>query len=148
MESEKKVRTARSFLAKFEEELDISGEDRTLPGRIPYIREKLARIASKNFVKICQDLRDAGVRYKLRYPIEINDRWKFADIYIPDINAVVLYVNDNSTYEGAYERSLRRAPFFEKKYHVLIIKDSETEMAMEMYKEFSKSIQQGNREIG
>lgn len=83
-----------SFYNEFATELDLFSLYVSFPDWIYDFREKILFKIGKKFRVLCQNLKDAGVKFYIKYPIETDGQWKFADIYIPDSDLVVLLIRD------------------------------------------------------
>lgn len=75
----------------------------------------------KNFRLMCQILKDEGFDFKIKYPVENDGRWKFADAYLPKYNVCVLLMNEMA-YIGlpCWSKSDREL-FFEEKCSVIAV---------------------------
>lgn len=109
------------FFAEYCNEADIFDSDAHFPDWIYEFREQnLCRIG-KNFRLMCQILKDEGFDFKIKYPVENDGRWKFADAYLPKYNVCVLLMNEKA-YIGlpCWSKSDREL-FFEDKCSVIAV---------------------------
>ena len=109
------------FFAEYCNEVDIFDSQNHFPDWIYKFREQNLHKISKNFRLMCQILKDEGFEFKIKYPIENEGKWKFADVYLPKYNTVVLLMNEKD-YIGlpCWSKSDREL-FFEGKYSVIAV---------------------------
>lgn len=88
-----KVSTKLDFFTEFAVETDIFTDERLFPDWIFYFREEHLTKLSNPMKKLCRNLKSLGVEFKIKYPIKILDKWKFADIYIPKTKTVILVLS-------------------------------------------------------
>lgn len=77
------------FRSDFSDELDIYDCGKTFPEWIYRFREPLLDKVSNPVKQLARLLKDAGVIFKIKWPLESEGQWKFADIYIPATDTVV-----------------------------------------------------------
>lgn len=71
-------------------ELDIFSEGGNCPEWVYRFRENLIRGLRSELVRTCRQLKKLGLELKILQPISIGGKWKYADIYIPQYDTVVL----------------------------------------------------------
>lgn len=94
VKKEKKISKKESFFVEFAEEIDLFSLQKSFPEWVYDYREDILNRVRKEFRVMCQHLKDAGIKFYMKYPIEIDGKWKFADVFIPDKRLVVLLLND------------------------------------------------------
>ncbi|MFA6718947.1 MAG: hypothetical protein WCS15_07690 [Prevotella sp.] len=82
------------FFSEYCSEIDIFDSNYHFQDWIYDFREQSLRKIGKNFRLMCQVLKDEGFEFKVKYPIEVDGKWKFADAYLPKHNAVVLLMSE------------------------------------------------------
>ena len=87
------MNTRKSKISVYEElcqEMDLFSENQPFPDWIfDYREHRLSKISSK-LIKFCRKLKSAKVEFKILYPMQINGKWKFADVYVPKHKTVVM----------------------------------------------------------
>lgn len=87
------MKTRKSKISIYEEfcqEMDLFSENQPFPDWIfDYREHRLSKISSK-LIKFCRNLKSAKVEFKILYPMQINGKWKFADVYVPKRKTVVM----------------------------------------------------------
>lgn len=87
------MKTRKSKISIHEEfcqEMDLFSENQPFPDWIfDYREHHLSNISSK-LIKFCRNLKSAKVEFKILYPMQINGKWKFADVYVPKRKTVVM----------------------------------------------------------
>lgn len=79
-----------SIYEEFCEEMDLFSEEQTYPDWIFDFREQhLSKINSK-LIKFARKLKSNGIQFKILQPMQIDRKWKFADIYVPSVKTVVM----------------------------------------------------------
>lgn len=78
-------KTRISVSEEFCQEMDLFSENQPFPDWIfDYREHRLSKISSK-LIKFCRKL-----KFKILYPMQINGKWKFADVYVPKRKTVVM----------------------------------------------------------
>lgn len=83
---------------------------------------------------MCQILKETGLSFKIKYPIEIDGKWKFADIYIPKYELVVLLISEYEMIGLPCHSKSNRELFFENRFCVLAIMNYELSRLREKLK--------------
>lgn len=82
-------RVSNNFWIEFASETDIFTNGILFPDWIFDFREELLTKLSPTVKKVCRVLKGI-VDFKIKYPVEIDGKWKFADIYIPSLKTVIV----------------------------------------------------------
>lgn len=115
-----------SIYEEFSVEMDLFSLDTNFPDWIFDFREHhLSKINSK-LVKFCRKLKENRVNFKILFPIQIHDKWKFADIYIPKKKTVIMVTT--TPHSPAY--LTQRANFFNEWFKVYELDGYEGEHAL------------------
>lgn len=80
----------KTIVEEFCVELDIFSEGDACPEWVYRFRENLIRGLRSELVRTCRQLKSHGIELKILQPIGIGDKWKYADIYIPKYDTVVM----------------------------------------------------------
>ena len=72
------------FLADLATELDIFDSTQSLPQWAFDYRDDLIRKIGPELKKICRKLKSLGLNFKIKWPVEIDGKWKFADVFFRD----------------------------------------------------------------
>lgn len=109
------------FFVEYCSEIDIFDSQTRFPEWIYKFREQNLHKIGKNFRLMCQILKDGRVDFKVKWPIEFDGKWKFADVYLPEYNAVVLLMSERE-YIGlpCWSKSDREL-FFEDRCRVITV---------------------------
>jgi len=111
--------TKNDFFADFAAETDIFTAENAFPDWVYDFREDLISKLSPSMKKVCRNLKDLKVGFKIKYPVEIFGKWKFADVYIPSKKTVIMVL---SSYKHNYSPCNvlpERAEFFKDKFRVI-----------------------------
>ena len=84
-----KKSTRPRFWEEFAVELDIFDSTLGLPAWTFDYRDDLIRKISPELKKICRRLKDMGLYFKIKWPVEIDGKWKFADVFFRDSFRIV-----------------------------------------------------------
>ena len=110
-----------SFLEEFSCEADIFDSKTSFPDWIYSYREEILCKITPPFRKLCRTLKDTGYDFKVKYPIEVGGRWKFADIFIPAIGLVVLLTGSHELAGLTCVSKTDRELFFSERYNTLAV---------------------------
>lgn len=103
-----------SFYEEFCQEMDLFSENQPFPDWIfDYREHHLSKISSK-LIKFCRKLKSAKVDFKILYPVNIFGKWKFADVYIPNRQTVIMV----TAYPHSTGWLTQRASFFKDRFKV------------------------------
>ncbi len=122
------------FFEEFCTEIDLFDQEKSFPEWIFDFREKILSKISKKFRLMCQILKETGLSFKIKYPIEIEGKWKFADIYIPKYELVVLLISEYEMIGLPCHSKSNRELFFENRFCVLAIMNYELSRLREKLK--------------
>lgn len=106
------------FWEEFASELDLLSSPADYPDWIFNYRDELIAKTSPELKKICRRLKDYGLDFKIKWPIVIDGKWKFADVYFPRQNTVLILGNPMSNMRPCGQLSYR-AEFFKDRYRVV-----------------------------
>lgn len=113
-----KKSTRPRFWEEFAAELDIFDSTLGLPAWTFDYRDDLIRKISPELKKICRRLKDMGLYFKIKWPVEIDGKWKFADVFFPRQRTVLIMVNPMNDFRPCCMLS-DRAEFFRDRYRVV-----------------------------
>lgn len=72
------------FWEEFAAELDIFDSTMAIPSWAFDYRDDLIRKIGPELKKICRKLKSIGLNFKIKWPVEIDGKWKFADVFFRD----------------------------------------------------------------
>lgn len=107
------------FLADLATELDIFDSTQSLPQWAFGYRDDLIRKIGPELKKICRKLKSLGLNFKIKWPVEIDGKWKFADVFFPRQRTVLMVTNAISVSGRPYWMLSDRAEFFRDRYRVI-----------------------------
>ena len=82
------------FLEDFAPNIDLFDLQDSFPTWVYDVREDLLRKITRDFRFVCDVLAELEVDFKVKYPIEIDGKYKFADFYIEKSRTVILLISD------------------------------------------------------
>lgn len=115
---EKKNNFAR-FCEDFAAELDIFDSTLNIPAWTFDYRDDLIRKISPELRKICWKLESLGLTFKIKWPVEIDGKWKFADVFFPKQRTVLMVTNAMSVGCRPHWMLSDRAEFFRDRFRVV-----------------------------
>lgn len=121
------------FLSDFAAELDIFDSTLNIPAWTFDYRDDLIRKISPELRKICRRLKSLGLNFKIKWPIEIDGKWKFADVYFPRQRTVLMVTNAIALGTRPHWVLSDRAEFFRDRFRVVeveTLEELEHKMAM------------------
>ena len=133
---EKKPTQNEAFFAEFAEEIDLFALQQQFPEWIYDFREEILHRVNKTFRVMCQYLKDDGIKFYMKYPIEINGKWKFADVFIPERKLVVLLLNDTETMGLPCHSKTDREIWFGDRYKTIGICTYEVNRTIDKIKQY------------
>lgn len=83
--------------------------------------------------KICRRLKEIGLSFKIKWPVEIDGKWKFADVYFPRQRTVLMVTNAMAIGCRPHWMLSDRAEFFKGRFRVVEVEtlaELERKMAM------------------
>ena len=107
------------FLVEFAAELDIFDSTSGVPTWVFDYRESQLRKISPELKKICHRLKEFGLRFKIKWPVEIDGKWKFADVYFPKQRTVLMVTNAMAIGSRPHWMLSDRAEFFSGTFRVV-----------------------------
>lgn len=107
------------FYIDFATELDIFDSVSPFPQWIFDYRDDLIRKISSELRKICYDLKQRGLTFKIKHPVEIDGKWKFADIFFHRQNTVLIVADPMKTIGRPCWRQSDRSEFFKDRFRVV-----------------------------
>lgn len=113
-----KMTKKEAFFADFAPEIDIFDSDFAVPEWVFSYRDALLRKISRETMLICRELKQLGLDFKIKWPVEIDGKWKFADIFFPG-KGTVLIVSDPLLNPRPMGLPSYRAEFFRCRYRVV-----------------------------
>ena len=116
---QRRVTVKESFFMEFAGEIDLFCLETRFPEWIIQYREEILNKIGRNFRKICRELKDSGVKFYVKYPVEIDGKWKFADVYIPKSSTVVLLLNDKDMIGHPCNMKSEREQWFSDRFRVV-----------------------------
>lgn len=108
-----------SFFVEFAEEIDLFCLETKFPEWIIQYREEILNKIGRDFRKICRKLKDSDIRFYIKYPVEIDGKWKFADVYIPKGKTVVLLLSDKDLIGHPCNMKSDREQWFSDRFRVV-----------------------------
>lgn len=108
-----------SFCEEFAAELDIFDSTLDLPAWTFDYRDDLIRKISPELRKICRKLKSLGLNFKIKWPVEIDGRWKFADVFFPKQQTVLMVTNAMAIGRRPHWMLSDRAEFFKDRFRVV-----------------------------
>lgn len=116
---EDKKTVKESFFEEFAPEIDLFSLDDSFPEWVYSYRENTLNKIGKSFRVLCQYLKDSGIKFFIKYPIEIGGKWKFSDVYLPDYSVVLLLTSDYETIGLPCHSKTLREIWFGAKYRTI-----------------------------
>lgn len=112
-------KSKNDFFTEFAVETDIFTEENSFPDWIYDFREDLLTKLSPSMKKVCRNLKNLEVGFKIKYPVEIFGKWKFADIYIPKKKTVIIVTSSFKHQHHPCNVLPERAEFFKDRFRVI-----------------------------
>lgn len=107
------------FLADFATELDIFDSTQSLPQWAFDYRDDLIRKIGPELKKICRKLKSLGLNFKIKWPVEIDGKWKFADVFFPKQRTVLMVTNAMAVGCRPHWMLSDRAEFFRDRFRIV-----------------------------
>lgn len=121
------------FWEEFAAELDIFDSTLNIPAWTFDYRDDLIRKINPELKKICRRLKEIGLSFKIKWPVEIGGKWKFADVYFPRQRTVLMVTNAMAIGCRPHWMLSDRAEFFKDRFRVVEVEtlaELERKMAM------------------
>jgi len=128
----RRITEREAFFVEFADEIDLFSLQKTFPGWIYEYRETILSHIIKPFRVMCQHLKDSNIKFYVKYPIEIEGKWKFADVFIPSEKLVVLLLNNKETIGMPCHSKTDREMWFLRKYKTVGVCTFEIDRTMEI----------------
>ena len=125
-----------SFLADLATELDIFDSTQSLPQWAFGYRDDLIRKIGPELKKICRKLKSLGLNFKIKWPVEIDGKWKFADVFFPKQRTVLMVTNAMAVGCRPHWMLSDRAEFFRDRFRIV-----EVETLAELERKMSIKVQ-------
>lgn len=107
------------FCQNFAAEIDFFDSNLAVPKWVFDYRDDLIRKISPELRKICYALKELGLTFKIKWPVEINGKWKFADVYFPEQHTVLMVTNAMAIAGRPHWMLSNRAEFFQDRFRVV-----------------------------
>lgn len=107
------------FLADLATELDIFDSTQSLPQWAFDYRDDLIRKIGPELKKICRKLKSLGLNFKIKWPVEIDGKWKFADVFFPKQRTVLMVTNAMAVGCRPHWMLSDRAEFFRDRFRIV-----------------------------
>lgn len=117
-----KIGRFEQFLLDFSTEIDLFDSNLAVPNWVFDFRDDLIRKSSANFRKICYYLKEIGLAFKIKWPVEVDGKWKFADIFFPAHKTVLLHTTLYGNFRPMGLDSYR-AEFFKDRFRVVEVEN-------------------------
>lgn len=129
-----KIRPQKSqFWEEFAAELDIFDSTLNIPAWTFDYRDDLIHKISPELKKICRRLKEIGLSFKIKWPVEIDGKWKFADIFFPKQRTVLMVTNAMALGCRPHWMLSDRAEFFRDRFRVVEVETlAELERKMQL----------------
>lgn len=127
-----KLTEKESFFSEFAREIDIFYVQASFPEWVYEYREGVLNRIRREFRVMCQFLKDAGVSFYIKYPIEIGGKWKFADVFIPGSGIVVLLLSEFESIGLPCHSKTDREIWFSGKYKTVGIYTSRVDRTLDI----------------
>lgn len=108
-----------SFFEEFAAEIDLFDSNLDIPQWTFDYRDSLIRKISPELRKICCFLKSLGLKFKIKWPVEINGSWKFADVFFPRQRTVLMITNAMALGCRPHWMLSDRAEFFSGHFRVI-----------------------------
>lgn len=107
------------FLADLATELDIFDSTQSLPQWAFDYRDDLIRKIGPELKKICRKLKSLGLNFRIKWPVEIDGKWKFADVFFPKQRTVLMATNAMAVGCRPHWMLSDRAEFFRDRFRIV-----------------------------
>lgn len=116
-----------AIYSEFCQEMDLFSDSQPYPDWVFDFREDLLSKMSSSLIKICRKFKAANIEFKILYPMRIDGKWKFADIYINKCGTVVMVTT--KPHPAAWLTD--RARFFQDRCKVYELDGYESESSLQ-----------------
>ena len=108
----------RTFYDDFAEELDIFTDEVKHPEWVYRFREDILSKLSPTVRRVARMLH-GRVNFKIKYPVEMNGKYKFADIYIPHTNTVIVCLSSHNEFGNICCKTPEKTNHFSERFNVV-----------------------------
>lgn len=115
----------------FAEEIALTSNREKFPEWVHDYREQSLTKQGRNFLQLCHVLKDGGVNFKVKFPLQIDGKWKFADILIPQSHIVILLIQNHETIGLPCHSKTDRELLFGDRFRTLAIHTYEIHRVIE-----------------
>jgi len=112
------------FILDFAAELDLFDSGLDAPNWVFSYRDNLIRKMSAKQMAMCRWLKDNGFDFKIKWPVQKEDKWKFADVFLPKQSLIIIFANPMSNFRPVGLPSYR-AEWFKDRFNVIEIETPE-----------------------
>ena len=121
------------FLADLATKLDIFDSTQSMPQWAFGYRDDLIRKIGLELKKICRKLKSLGLNFKIKWPVEIDGKWKFADVFFPKQRTVLMVTNAMAVGCRPHWMLSDRAEFFRDRFRIVEVETlAELERKMQL----------------
>ena len=113
------------FWEEFAVELDVFDSTLNIPAWVFDYRDDLIHKICPELKKICRRLKEMGLDFKIKWPVEIDGKWKFADMYFPRQRTVLMVTNAMAVAGRPHWMLSDRAEFFKDRFRVVEVETLE-----------------------
>lgn len=121
----KKTTKFEQFCVDFATEIDFFDSKLGVPQWVFDYRDDLLRKISPELRRICYVLKQLGLTFKIKWPVEIDGKWKFADVLFPRQHTVLTVVNPMELSGRPHWMLSDRSEFFKDRYRVVEVETLE-----------------------
>lgn len=114
-----KISKFDQFCLDFAAEIDLFDSNLAVPQWTFDYRDDLIRKISPELRKICHALKEIGLNFKIKWPVEIDGKWKFADVFFPKQRTVLMLTNAMALGCRPHWMLSDRAEFFKDRFRVV-----------------------------
>lgn len=107
------------FLADFAAKLDLFDSTQSLSQWAFGYRDDLIRKIGPELKNICRKLKSLGLNFKIKWPVEIDGKWKFADVFFPKRRTVLMVTNAMAVGCRPHWMLSDRAEFFRDRFRIV-----------------------------
>ena len=133
-EIEKNKAIRDRFLVDYSEEIELGSMKANLPEWVTLYRDKALYSIGDNFCQLCRTLKDGGVDFKVKYPVKVDNNWKFVDVYIPSMRTIVLLIQNHELMGLPCHSKTNREMFFGDRFKTLAIHTYEIHRVLDKLK--------------
>lgn len=113
------------FCIDFATEIDLFDSNLGVPRWVFDYRDDILRKISPELRRICYALKQLGLTFKIKWPVEIDGKWKFADILFPRQRTVLTVANPMELADKPHWMLSDRSEFFKDRYRVVEVETLE-----------------------